>query len=84
VVTASLDQRGQGVVGTLGADAAPFSPGARVAFRARLIAHDLERQLVARTVELAKASGQCGWPPLRAAVDSCPLLGAGRGEDTGH
>jgi hypothetical protein len=41
-----------------------------------------DRQLVSRTVELAKASGKCGGQPLRAALDSSPLLGAGRVEDT--
>jgi hypothetical protein len=46
------------------------------------MAHDLDRQLVSRTVELAKARGKCGWQHLRAALDSSPLLGAGRVEDT--
>ena len=82
VVTASMDKRWQLVLGTLGEDEAPFSQGALVAFRARLIAHDLDRQLVSRTVELAKASGKFGWQHLRAALDSSPLLGAGRVEDT--
>jgi hypothetical protein len=82
VVTASMDKRWQLVLGTLGDAEAPFSQGALVAFRERLIAHDLDRQLVSRTVELAKASGKFGWQHLRAALDSSPLLGAGRVEDT--
>src|SRR5262249_16414748 len=49
-----------------------------------LIAHDLDRTLVARTVALAKASGKFGWQHLRAALDSSPLIGAGRVEDTWH
>ena len=82
VVTASMDKRWQLVLGTLGDEDAPFSHGALVAFRARLIAHDLDRQLVLRTVELAKTSGKFGWQHVRAALDSSPLLGAGRVEDT--
>ena len=82
VVTASMDKRWQLVLGTLGEDEAPFSQGALVAFRERLIAHELDRQLVCRTVELAKASGKFGWQHLRAALDSSPLMGAGRVEDT--
>ena len=82
VVTASMDKRWQLVLGTLGEDAAPFSQGALVAFRARLLTHELDRTLVARTVELAKVSGKFGWQHLQAALDSSPLIGAGRVEDT--
>ena len=82
VVTASLDKRWQLVLGTLGEDEAPFSQGSLVAFRTRLITHELDRQLVARTVALAKETGQFGWQHLRAALDSSPLIGAGRVEDT--
>jgi Transposase domain (DUF772) len=82
VVTASMDKRWQLVLGTLGEDTAPFSQGALVAFRARLITHELDRTLVSRTVALAKASGKFGWQHLQAALDSSPLIGAGRVEDT--
>lgn len=82
VVTASMDKRWQLVLGTLGEEAAPFSQGALVAFRARLITHELDRKLVSRTVVLAKASGKFGWQHLQAALDSSPLMGAGRVEDT--
>ena len=82
VVTASMDKRWQLVLGTLGEEEAPFSQGALVAFRARLIAQELDRKLVSRTVALAKASGTFGWQHLRAALDSSPLIGAGRVEDT--
>jgi Transposase domain (DUF772) len=82
VVTARVDQRWQLVLGNLGTATAPFSQGALVKFRARLIAHDLDQQLVARTVELAKRTGRFGWQALQAALDSSPLLGAGRVEDT--
>jgi hypothetical protein len=82
VVTASMDKRWQLVLGTLGEEAAPFSQGSLVAVRARLIGQELDRKLVARTVECAKATGKCGWQQRRAALDSSPLIGAGRVEDT--
>ena len=61
---------------------APFSQGALVKFRARMIAHDLDQKLLDRTVTLAKQTGRFGWQALRAALDSSPLIGAGRVEDT--
>lgn len=82
VVTATMDKRWQLVLGTLGQEAAPFSQGALVAFRARLLTHNLDRMLVSRTVELARHTGKFGWQPLQAALDSSPLIGAGRVEDT--
>jgi hypothetical protein len=82
VVTAQVDQRWQLVLGCLGAGAAPFSQGALVKFRARMIAHDLDQKLLDRTVALAKQTGRFGWQALRAALDSSPLIGAGRVEDT--
>jgi len=82
VVTAQVDQRWQLVLGCLGASAAPFSQGALVKFRARMIAHDLDQKLLDRTVALAKQTGRFGWQALRAALDSSPLIGAGRVEDT--
>ena len=60
----------------------PFSQGALVKFRERMIAHDLDQKLLDRTVALAKQTGRFGWQALRAALDSSPLVGAGRVEDT--
>jgi hypothetical protein len=82
VVTAQMDKRWQLVLGCLGASKAPFSQGVLVTFRERMIAHDLDRTLLARTIELAKRTGKFGWQRLQAALDSSPLLGAGRIEDT--
>ena len=82
VMTARVDQRWQLVLGCLGATDAPFSQGALVKFRERMIAHDLDRKLLDRTVALAKQTGRFGWQALRAALDSSPLVGAGRVEDT--
>lgn len=82
VDAAENDRRWQLVLGTLGSDEAPFGQGSLVRFRMRMVAHDLDRKLVERTVELAKATGGFGWKKLRAALDSSPLEGAGRVEDT--
>src|SRR6478735_4881331 len=82
VITARVDQRWQLVLGSLGMSTAPFSQGALVKFRARMIAHDLDQKLLDRTVALAKRTNRIGWQALRAALDSSPLVGAGRVEDT--
>jgi hypothetical protein len=82
VMAARVDQRWQLVLGCLGATDAPFSQGALVKFRERMIAHDLDQKLLNRTVALAKQTGRFGWQALRAALDSSPLVGAGRVEDT--
>ncbi len=82
VVTAQMDTRWQLVLDCLGASQAPFSQGVLVKFRERMIAHDLDQTLLARTIELAKRTGKFGWQHLQAALDSSPLLGAGRIEDT--
>lgn len=70
------------MLGTLGEESAPFGQGTLVRFRTRMMAHELDRKLVDRTVELAKKSGTVSWKKLRVALDSSPLQGAGRVEDT--
>jgi IS5 family transposase len=82
VITAQVDKRWQLVLGCLGAEEAPFSQGVLSQFRDRMIAHDLDKKLLDRTVELAKRTGKFGWQHLKAALDSSPLLGAGRVLDT--
>jgi len=82
VDAAENDRRWQLVLGTLGRDEAPFGQGSLVRFRMRAITHDLDKRLVDRTVELAKRTGGFGWKHLRVALDSSPLHGAGRVEDT--
>jgi Transposase DDE domain len=77
-----MDRRWQLVLDCLDAEQAPFSKGTLVGFRVRLIAHDLDRRLVERTVALARQTGGFGAGPLRAALDASPLWGAGRTEDT--
>jgi len=63
-----------------------FSQGGLQQFRERLIRHDLDRRLLERTVELAKETKGFDWKSLpktlRVGVDSRPLEGAGRVEDT--
>ena len=82
VDAAENDRRWQLVLGTLGEEKAPFGQGSLVRFRVRSAEHDLDRKLVERTVTLAKKSGKFGWQKLRVALDSSPLEGAGRVEDT--
>jgi transposase len=77
-----VDRRWPLVLDCMGADQPPFSKGTLVAFRARLIKADLDRQLVERPVALAARTQGFGARALRAALDSSPLWGAGRVEDT--
>ena len=78
-----MDRRWQLVLDCMDHATAPFSKATLGMFRARLIDHNVDRRLVERTVELyAKASGRIAGGKLRAALDSSPLWGAGRVEDT--
>jgi hypothetical protein len=81
-----MDLRWQMVLDRLGADEPAFAQGTLVDFRARLIRADLDLRLLERTVELARRTNAFDWKKLpktlRIAVDSSPLIGAGRVEDT--
>jgi transposase len=77
-----MDRRWQLVLDCMGAEEPPFSKGTLVGFRGRLIEHDLDRRLIERTVEVAARTKGFGARALRAALDSSPLWGAGRVEDT--
>jgi len=77
-----MDRRWQLALDCLDCTDAPFSVGTLVPFRERLIATDLDRRLVERTVEVAARTKGFGHTALRAALDSSPLWGAGRVEDT--
>jgi len=81
-----FDARWQMVLGRLGETEPAFSQGALQAFRERLIATDMDRRLLERTIELARATSEFDWKKLpktlRVAIDSSPLEGAGRVEDT--
>jgi transposase len=78
----TMDRRWQLVLDCLDCARPPFSKATLVRFRQALIAHDLDRRLIERTIELAAQDGGFGPRPLRAALDSSPLWGAGRVEDT--
>ena len=81
-----LDLRWQMVLDRLGATTPAFSQGALFEFRERLIKSNMDRRLLERTAELARATK--GFDAkripktLRIAIDSSPLEGAGRVEDT--
>lgn len=77
-----MDRRWQLVLDCMDAEAPPFAKGTLVGFRKRLIDAGLDRRLIERTVALAERSGGFGARALRAALDSSPLWGAGRVEDT--
>src|SRR6266849_3611348 len=79
-----MDKRWQMVLDCLGTEQPPFSQGTLLNFRMRLIAHDLDKVLLERTVALAEQTGGFGARQLRAALDSTPRFGAGRVEDTLH
>ena len=77
-----MDRRWQLVLDCLDCEQAPFSKGTLVNYRQRLIEQHGDRRLVERTVELAARHHVFGPRQLRAALDSSPLWGAGRVEDT--
>jgi transposase len=78
-----MDRRWQLVLDCMDQAQAPFSKATLVAFRGRLIAAELDRRLVERTVSLyAEAMGVPAARQVRVALDSSPLWGAGRVEDT--
>jgi len=82
VLDSIFDQRWQMVLGCLGHDMAPFSQGTLCDFRHRLVRYNLDVMLLERTVEIAKDVGGFCYKQLRIALDSAPLQGLGRVEDT--
>lgn len=83
-----VDLRWQMVLGCLGATTPPFSLGGLQAFRERMIAHEMDRVLLERTAGLVRSGAMSESEKrsvskaLRAAIDSRPLVGAGKVEDT--
>ena len=81
-----VDLRWQMVLGRLGETEPAFSQGALFDFRERLIANEMDRRLLEHTADLARSTEGFDWKKLpktlRIAIDSSPLAGAGRVEDT--
>jgi hypothetical protein len=77
-----MEKRWQMVLDCLGTEPPPFRQGTLGHFRRRLMAQTLDKSLLERTVTLAEQTGGFGARQLRVALDSTPLLGAGRVEDT--
>jgi hypothetical protein len=77
-----MDRRWQLVLDCLDCEQPPFGKGTLVRFRAALIAKGGDRRLIERTVEMAKNKSGFSSRSLRAALDSSPLWGAARVEDT--
>lgn len=77
-----MARRWQLVLDCLDAETTPFGKGTLVQFRAALLAKNLDRSLIEKTVKMAEQLG--GYPSrsLRVALDSSPLWGAARVEDT--
>lgn len=88
IENATVDPRWRMVLGCLAPEEEepPFGQGTLQRFRQRMIAHDMDRRLLERTVELAKKTRGFDYKKLpkdvRLAVDSRPLTGAGKVEDT--
>jgi hypothetical protein len=77
-----VDQRWQMVLDCLDREDTLVSQGSVFNFRMRAIAYGLGRILIDKTVELARETGAYSAKKLRVALDSSPLAGAGRVEDT--
>jgi hypothetical protein len=81
-----FDLRVQMVLDCLGKTEAAFSQGALFDFRQRLIRTHMDGRLLERSVEVAMSQRDFGWralkSSLRVAIDSRPIEGAGRVEDT--
>ncbi len=77
-----MDRRWQLLLDCLDCERAPFGKGTLVRFRAALIASEGDLRLVERTIEMVEQKEGFSSRTLRAALDSSPLWGAARVEDT--
>ena len=77
-----MDRRWQLVLNCHDCTLAPFSKGTLVKFREAMIEKEFDQRLIERTVEIAKERGGFGSSNLRAALDSSPLWGVAKVEDT--
>jgi hypothetical protein len=79
-----VERRWQMLLGCLGHRKSPFSQGALFNFRQRLIAHNLDRRLLERTIELARQTRGFSDKALRAAFDASPLVRCRARGSAGH
>jgi Transposase domain (DUF772) len=77
-----MDRRWQLVLDCLDSEQAPLGKGTLVRFRAALIATEGDRRLIEKTIEMAQMRQGYSSRTLRAALDSSPLWGAARIDDT--
>jgi len=81
-----FDLRVQMVLGCMGSTEPAFSQGALWEFRHRLIRNNMDRRLLEKSIEVATRQRELNprhlKSMLRVAIDSRPLEGAGRVEDT--
>jgi len=81
-----MDLRWQMVLDRLGSGEPAFAQDTLREFRERLMRTEMDRRLLERTVEFARRTKAFDWKKLpktlRVAIDSSPLEGAGRVEDT--
>lgn len=77
-----VDQRWQMVLGCIGATKPLLSQGSVHDFRMRAIGGGFATVLLERTIAVARETKGFDHKRLRVLVDSSPLLGAGRVEDT--
>ena len=75
-------RRWQMILGRFGDDEPMLSASTLYDFRMRMIASGMGQRLLERSVALAREMGGFSDRALRAALDSSPLVGAGRVEDT--
>lgn len=78
----TMDRRWQLVLNCLDCEQAPFCQATLVRFRMALMIQGLDRRLIERTVEMAQKTKGFGSRQLRAALDSSPLWGSAKVEDT--
>lgn len=78
----AVDRRWQMVLDCMGAEEPVMSQGTVFKFRERARAHGFMEKWLQKTVSLARESGGFSSKRLRALIDSSPLVGAGRVEDT--
>lgn len=77
-----MDRRWQLTLDCLDCEQSPFSKGTLVKFRALLISNSFDRRLIERTIEMARLYEGYNPKSLKVALDSSPLWGAARVEDT--